>query len=199
MALPHVVPRRHLVEANTLAVTIGAGDGRARRRRRAIGLREIIGPDDAGSAITTLAAVDRVGAGRGGGRAASGAASSAPTAPNRRQRPPVTVRLGFVDGARATMATPSVAASFLALAAHRLAFGISTLLTLLLFRYAFTDAGLFRSGLAGVGEAVAAGAAGLGVGRAAHAVDGAPLGPAADRRTPRCWSPRSPSSRWPRC
>ena len=56
-----------------------------------------------------------------------------------------------------------MAASFLALAAHRLAFGISTLLILLLFRYAFTDAGPFRSGLAGVGEAVVAGAAGLGV------------------------------------
>ena len=73
------------------------------------------------------------------------------------------MRRGLVDGARATLATPSVAASFLALAAHRLAFGIGTLLTLLLFRYAFTDAGPIRSGLAGVGEAVAAGAAGLGV------------------------------------
>jgi MFS family permease len=69
---------------------------------------------------------------------------------------------GFVDGARATIATPSVAASFFALAAHRLSFGITTLLTLLLFRYAFTDAGMFRSGLAGIGEAVVAAAAGLG-------------------------------------
>ena len=69
---------------------------------------------------------------------------------------------GLVDGARATAATPSVAASFIALAAHRLAFGISTLLTLLLFRYAFTDAGLIRAGLAGVGEALALAAVGLG-------------------------------------
>jgi MFS family permease len=75
----------------------------------------------------------------------------------------VVVRFGFIDGARATAATPSVAASFLALAAHRLSFGITTLLTLLLFRYAFTDAGMFRSGMAGIGEAVVAGAAGLGL------------------------------------
>jgi len=162
VALPHVVPRRHLVEANTLAVTIGAGVA-ALGGGTAIGLREIIGPDDAGSAVTTLAAVvgSVLGAAVIGGfrRGQLGPDRVGPDGP----RPPVAVRLGFVDGARATMATPSVAASFLALAAHRLAFGISTLLTLLLFRYAFTDAGLVRSGLAGVGEAVAAGAAGLGV------------------------------------
>jgi MFS family permease len=69
---------------------------------------------------------------------------------------------GFVDGARTTAATPPVAAAFLALAAHRLAFGITTLLTLLLFRHSFTDDGLVRAGLAGIGEAVVAAAAGLG-------------------------------------
>ncbi|HZA84203.1 MAG TPA: MFS transporter, partial [Actinomycetes bacterium] len=69
---------------------------------------------------------------------------------------------GFGDGARATIATPSVAASFLALGTHRLAFGVSTLLSLLLFRYAFTDAGPLRAGMAGLGEAVMLAAAGLG-------------------------------------
>jgi len=161
VALPHVVPDRHLVEANTLAVTLGAGVA-ALGGAAAIGLREIIGPDDAGSAITTLAAV--VGSVLGAALAAGfrrgqlGPDRDGPTGPAQ-----VAVRRGLVDGARATMATPSVAASFLALAAHRLAFGIGTLLTLLLFRNTFTDAGPIRSGLAGVGEAVAAGAAGLGV------------------------------------
>jgi MFS family permease len=70
---------------------------------------------------------------------------------------------GFADGARATAATPSISASFAALGAHRLAFGISTLLTLLLFRYAFTDSGILRAGLPGIGEAVVAAAAGLGL------------------------------------
>ena len=162
VALPHVVPRRHLVEANTLAVTLGAAVV-ALGAGTAIGLREFIGSGNAGSAITTLVAV--LGSVLGSVVVAGfrrGQLGPDPVGPDG-QRPPVAVRLGFVDGARATLATPSVAASFLALGAHRLAFGISTLLTLLLFRYAFTDAGLFRSGLAGVGEAVAAGAAGLGV------------------------------------
>jgi MFS family permease len=162
VALPHVVPRRNLVEANTLAVTIGAGMA-ALGGATAIGLREILGPDDAGSAITTLAAVI------GSVLAAVVAAGfrRGQLGPDRRgpngTPTPVTVRLGLVDGVRATIATPSVAASFLALAAHRLSFGISTLLTLLLFRFVFTDAGVFRSGLAGIGEAVVAGAAGLGL------------------------------------
>jgi MFS family permease len=162
VALPHVVPRRNLVEANTLAVTVGAGMA-ALGGATAIGLREILGPDDVGSAITTLAAVV------GSVLAAAVAAGfrRGQLGPDRRgpngTPTPVTVRLGLVDGVRATIATPSVAASFLALAAHRLSFGISTLLTLLLFRFVFTDAGVFRSGLAGIGEAVVAGAAGLGL------------------------------------
>jgi hypothetical protein len=73
------------------------------------------------------------------------------------------VARGLVDGGRATARTPTVAASFLALAAHRLAFGVSTLLMLMLFRYTFTGTGVLRSGMAGVGEAVALVAAGLGV------------------------------------
>lgn len=158
VALPHVVPRHHLVEANTLAVTIGAGTA-ALGGATAIALRELLGPDDTGSAVTTLAGV------LGSLTAAAVAAGFARDllGPDRTAtRAPVTVLRGFVDGARATIATPSVAASFLALAAHRLSFGITTLLTLLLFRYAFTDAGPFRSGLAGIGEALLAAAAGLG-------------------------------------
>ncbi|HXV91812.1 MAG TPA: MFS transporter, partial [Pseudonocardia sp.] len=75
----------------------------------------------------------------------------------------VAVARGLADGARATARTPSVAASFLALAAHRVSFGLSTLLMLLLFRYAFTGSGPFFGGMAGVGQAVVAAAAGLGV------------------------------------
>jgi MFS family permease len=160
VALPHVVPRQHLVEANTFAVTAGAATA-ALGGASAIGLRELIGPDDMGSGIVTLAAVVGslvaavLAAGFHRGR----------LGPDRTDGRPTTVGSvlhGFADGARATIATPSVAASFTALAAHRLAFGISTLLSLLLFRYAFTDAGLLRAGMAGLGEAVVLAAAGLG-------------------------------------
>ncbi len=74
----------------------------------------------------------------------------------------VAVAHGLADGVRAVAAVPTVAAAFTALAAHRLAFGISTLLTLLLFRYAFTDEGLMRAGLVGLGEAILIAAVGLG-------------------------------------
>src|SRR3712207_9345945 len=44
---------------------------------------------------------------------------------------------------------------------HRLFYGVLTLMTLLLYRNTFVDAsGLFRGGLAGLGEVLAAGAAG---------------------------------------
>ena len=160
VALPHVVPRRHLVEANTLGVTAGAAMA-ALGGASAIGLREILGPDDTGSAITTLTAVV-------GSVLAAALASRfrrgglGPDRTDAGESTVVTVLHGFADGARATAATPSIAASFLALAAHRLSFGITTLLTLLLFRYAFTDSGPFRAGLAGIGEAVVLAAAGLG-------------------------------------
>ncbi|WP_312859570.1 MFS transporter [Pseudonocardia xinjiangensis] len=161
VALPHVVPRRHLVEANTFAVTVGAGMA-ALGGASAIGIRALVGPDDTGSAITTLVAV--VGSLLAAALAAGfGRGSLGPDRTDLGSRTAVTVLHGLADGVRATAATPSVAASFLALAAHRLSIGITTLLSLLLFRYAFTDSGLFRAGLAGIGEAVLLGAAGLGV------------------------------------
>ena len=161
VALPHVVPRRHLVEANTFAVTVGAGMA-ALGGATAIGFRAIVGPDDTGSAITTLVAVAgsllAAALAAGFGRGALG-----PDRTDLGSRTAVTVLHGLADGMRATAATPSVAASFLALAAHRVSVGITTLLSLLLFRYAFTDSGPFRAGLAGIGEAVLLGAAGLGI------------------------------------
>jgi MFS family permease len=161
VALPHVVPRRHIVEANTLAVTVGAGMT-ALGGASAIGLRELLGPDDAGSALTTLGAV------AGSLLAAALAAgfrrrTLGPDHTDERTGTVSTVLHGFSDGIRATWRTPSVAASFLALAAHRLSFGFATLLILLLFRYKFTDSGPFRAGLAGIGEALVLAAAGLGV------------------------------------
>jgi hypothetical protein len=68
---------------------------------------------------------------------------------------------GWVDGARAVVQVPTVAAAFCAVGAHRLAFGMSTLLSLLLFRYAFHDMGPLRAGLTGVGQVVVAAGAGL--------------------------------------
>jgi MFS family permease len=159
VALPHVVPREHLIEANTFAVTAGAAMA-ALGGASAIGLRQLLGTGDVGSGAVTLTAI-------GGSLVAAVLAAGfrrgrlGPDRTDQRQSTVGTVLHGFADGARATIATPSVAASFLALATHRLAFGISTLLTLLLFRYAFVDAGLL-SGMAGLGQTVVLAAAGLG-------------------------------------
>jgi MFS family permease len=160
VALPHVAPRRHMVEANTFAVTAGAAVA-ALGGATAIGLRELVGTGDTGSATVTLVAI----AGSLAAAVFAGGFRRGQLGPDRTDRRPSTVSSvlhGFADGARATIATPSVAASFLALGTHRLAFGVSTLLSLLLFRYAFTDAGPLRAGMAGLGEAVVLAAAGLG-------------------------------------
>lgn len=161
VSLPHVVKRENLVEANVLAVTAGAAVS-ALGAASAIGLRALFGSGDAGSAETVLfAAVGAVGA-----SAVAAGFRRGSLGPDRTAGPARTVSAvlhGFADGARATAATPSISASFAALGAHRLAFGITTLLTLLLFRYAFTDSGFLRAGLPGIGEAVVVAAAGLGL------------------------------------
>ena len=76
-------------------------------------------------------------------------------------QPMVAVARGLVDGGRAAWRTPSVAAGFGALTSHRVAFGISTLVGLLLFRNSFSDQGFLRAGVAGLGQALAAGAVGV--------------------------------------
>jgi hypothetical protein len=160
VALPHVVERRYLVEANTLAVTAGAGVS-ALGAVCAIGLRLLVGSGNTGSAITTLiAAVGPLLAALLAPRFPRRSLGPDPTDGAKRSTA-VAVLRGFVDGGRAVAANPSIAASFAGLAAHRLAFGISTLLTLLLYRYSFTDAGPLRAGLPGIGEVVAVAAAGL--------------------------------------
>ena len=160
-ALPHVVARRHLVEANVLAATAGAAVA-ALGGATAIGARAVVGGDDVGSALIT--AVAAAGSLLAVVLAAGFAARLlGPDHTDEARRTVVAVARGLADGARATARTPTVAASFLALAAHRLSFGVTTLLTLMLFRHVFTGAGVLRTGMAGVGEAVAVTAAGLGI------------------------------------
>ncbi|NBH05332.1 MFS transporter, partial [Amycolatopsis sp. SID8362] len=66
--------------------------------------------------------------------------------------PVLAVARGLADGARHAWRAPSVTAGFLALFAHRASFGVSLLVTVLLMRNYFTDHGLFRAGLPGLGQ-----------------------------------------------
>jgi MFS family permease len=158
-ALPHVVVPRYLVEANVVAATVGAGVA-ALGGAAAIGLRAVFGAGDQGSAAVTamaavwglLAALLAAGFVRG---------LLGPDEPNEPTRALLAVARGLVDGARATAAVPSAASSAVALVAHRLAFGVSTLLMLLLFRNGFTHHGVLRAGMVGIGEVVVTAAAGL--------------------------------------
>lgn len=158
-ALPHVVPVRNLVEANALAVTLGAivsvvGAGCA------VGLRSIFGQGDVGSGLTTaIAVIGSVLAAVFAVRFARGALG--PDEVDEPATAVVAVASGLVDGARVALRTPSVAAGFCALLAHRAAFGVSLLLTVLLMRFSFDDFGPIEAGLPGLGVVLGFGAAGI--------------------------------------
>ncbi|GAA1340178.1 MFS transporter [Saccharothrix algeriensis] len=158
-SLPHVVGPDHLVEANAFATTAGAltavvGAGCA------VGLREVLGSGDGGSAGTTaFAVVGSLVAAFLASRFARGALG--PDEVDEPSRTLTAVARGLLDGGRAAWRTPSVAAALLALLAHRAAFGASLLITLLLMRHTFTDVGPFKAGLAGLGEVAVAGGAGI--------------------------------------
>ena len=158
-ALPHVVPVRNLVEANALSVTLGAvisvlGAGCA------VGLRAIFGEDDAGSGLTAaVAVIGSVLAALFASRFTRGALG-----PDRVDEPATAlaaVANGLFDGGRVALRTPTVAAGFCALLAHRASFGISLLLTVMLMRYSFESWGPIEAGLPGLG--VVLGAGGLGI------------------------------------
>ncbi|MGH3777174.1 MAG: MFS transporter [Pseudonocardiaceae bacterium] len=157
--LPHVVPRRHLIEANALAATVGAAvtvfGGIC-----AVGLRSVIGSGNTGSAWVTagallgslVAAATLAGLHRG------------QLGPDSTDEPSETIRAvarGLRDGLAAAVRVPSVAAGLVALVAHRLSFGIATLVALLLYRNSFTSQGMLLAGLGGVGQLLVAAALGL--------------------------------------
>ena len=158
-SLPHVVPVRNLVEANALSVTLGAvvsvlGAGCA------VGLRALFGEDDAGSGLTAaVAVIGSVLAATLAARFARGALG-----PDEVDEPATAlaaVANGLFDGARVALRTPSVAAGFCALLAHRASFGISLLLTVLLMRFSFEDFGPIKAGLPGLGVVLGFGALGI--------------------------------------
>ena len=169
--LPHVAPPRHLVQANALAATAGAAVT-ATGGMCAIGLHGLIAPGNTGSAWVTGVAVlgSLVAAAIAAGfhRGQLGPQLGPPLGPESLDEPECSteratraVASGLRDGLTAVARVPSVAAGLVALVAHRLSFGIVTLVALLLYRNSFTSHGLLRAGLAGVCELLAAGAAGL--------------------------------------
>jgi MFS family permease len=158
-SLPHVVPSSTLVSANAFSTTLGSavavlGGGCA------IGLRGLFGADDFGSACTTsFAVLGTVVAAIVARRFAPG--SLGPSIVDEPANPVLAVAKGLADGARAAIRAPRVTAGFIALFAHRAAYGVSLLVTLLLMRNSFTSHGFLRAGLPGIGQVAALAGAGI--------------------------------------
>ena len=158
-ALPHVVAPRRLVAANSLVTTSGAGAAVV-GASCAFVLTGLIGPGDLGSGITAAASVVgsavivavAIGFARG---------SLGPDDPSEAAEALRAVASGLADGARAAREAPGVVAAFCAVAAHRLAFGVATLVMLLMMRNGLTDWGPLKAGIAGLGETVVAAGIGL--------------------------------------
>lgn len=158
-SLPHVAPTSSLVTANAFVTTIGSlmaviGGGCA------IGLRTVFGSDNAGSAYSTaFAVIGTVVAAFIASRFAPG--HLGPSIVDEPASAVVAVARGLADGARAAWRAPSVTAGFIALFAHRVSYGISLLVTLLLMRNAFVSHGLLRAGLPGIGQVAFLAGAGI--------------------------------------
>lgn len=157
--LPHTADEPSLVSANALSTTSGAvatvvGGGAA------IGLLQVTGPSDGGYASLALAAalpyLAAAAVVAGFARGDLGPDSAVRSA---RLSAGVIAR-GMVAGARHVWALPPAAAALMAITLHRLAYGVLTLMTLLLYRNTFQAGGLFPGGIVGLGELLAAGAAG---------------------------------------
>ncbi|MFC4564391.1 MFS transporter [Nocardiopsis mangrovi] len=159
-ALPHVVPREKLLMANavtptcgTFAVFLGAGAG--------AGLRLLGGEGDGGTALILLGAA----AVFGGSSAAAltlGRRELGPGLAGRGPGPRAAVRgiaSGLAEGARHILARRPARSGLATIAGTRFVFGLSTLMTLLLYNNTFTEGGV--AGLAGFSVALAASGAGF--------------------------------------
>ena len=158
-AQPHVVADAELVTANALAATGGtviaaAGGGAA------IAVRSLLGDSNGDYAVIAAAALLPY---LLGGVLATGFPRTVlgPSAAERQAREtPGEILHGLVAGARHVRDIPPVANALAAIGVQRLCFGIWTVCTVLLYRNYFSSDGVFRAGLAGLGQVVAAVAAG---------------------------------------
>jgi MFS family permease len=160
-ALPSVVAPKRLVLANAISPTagtvvtiIGAGLGLALRAAGG-------GGDHADGLVALVAAAGYAAAAVVGSRLPPGSLGPHPpsTAPLRQQL--AGVANGLAAGVRHLRQRPVASHALGVIFAQRFVFGIWSIMTLLLYRNAFHDDGVLRTGLVGVGQAV--GVAGIGL------------------------------------
>ncbi len=154
-ALPHAVDLGRLVGANALSTTSGAiaattGGGLA------IGLRSLVDASSGNAGYAGIALLATI---------PYALAALAATRFGRQALGPDNVELaqretaravvqGLVAGARHIRERRAVSLALTAIGVSRFCYGVSTICTLLLYRNYFTDDGVLRAGLAGLGQVV---------------------------------------------
>jgi MFS family permease len=156
---PHVVEDTNLVTANALAATAGtiitaAGGGAA------IGVRGLLGETNGDYALIAAAALVPFLLSAALARRFP-LSELGPTDAERGARETLgEVLRGLAAGARHVRDLPPVANGLASIGLQRLCLGVWTVCAVLLYRNYFTDHGVFRAGLAGLGQLVAGVAAG---------------------------------------
>jgi MFS family permease len=161
-SLPHVLDAAHLVTGNAFSTTAGSiatsvGGGAA------IGVKVLVGGSNASyAAIALAAAVPYLVAAR-----AARCFTREKLGPDDVERggreSVAAIARGLAAGARHVRARRPALYALSAIGVLRLCYGVSTVCTLLLYRNYFHDDGVFRSGLAGLGQVIAAIAVGGGL------------------------------------
>lgn len=156
-SLPHVVANSWLVPVNSVLATVGSGVSAA-GAAVAVTTIAVVGAGDTGSGVAVLLGVS-------GSVVAALAAAGFPSSmlgpDGLRPRAVVrTVLAGLRTGAGAVLEAPGVTVAMLGIGAHRIVFGIDTLIMVLVLRADESDSQL-PGGLAGFGVAVAATATGM--------------------------------------
>ncbi|RZS91208.1 hypothetical protein EV189_0442 [Motilibacter rhizosphaerae] len=156
-ALPHVVPGRELVMANSVSTTSGTASGLV-GAGVAFGLRAALGDDASTStAVLVVAALTSCSAAAVATRI--GPAELGPddaAAPPPLRRALAVVARGMVGGAVHVARCRPAARALSAIAAHRLVYGLWTVATLLVYRNTLHDPRDTDAALAGLAQVVAA-------------------------------------------
>ncbi|WAL46517.1 MFS transporter [Rhodococcus pyridinivorans] len=156
-SLPHVVAQSWLVPVNSVLATVGSGVS-AVGAATAVATIGFVGAGDTGSGTAVLlgASGSLVGA-----FAAAGFAANALGPEGIRPRTVIrTVLAGLRTGAGAVLEAPGVTIAMLGIGAHRIVFGIDTLIMVLVLRAEENGSDLL-AGFSGFGVAVACTAAGM--------------------------------------
>ncbi|OWY83428.1 MFS transporter [Rhodococcus sp. BUPNP1] len=156
-SLPHVVAQSWLVPVNSVLATVGSGVS-AVGAATAVATIGFVGAGDTGSGTAVLLGVS---GSLVGAVATAGFAANALGPEGIRPRAVIrTVLSGLRTGAGAVLEAPGVTIAMLGIGAHRIVFGIDTLIMVLVLRADEKDSDLL-GGFSGFGVAVACTAAGM--------------------------------------